>query len=104
MDEEHTHAIRPDLRVGNCRIGSAAEAREQLADLLAETGQPAPAFAEYEISLRSAPARFNSYEGAARAAERAGKKEESKAYQQRLLALCGGSVPARVVSAMAPAQ
>jgi len=84
--------------------GSILPAREQLADLLAETGQPAAAFAEYESSLRSAPARFNSYEGAARAADHAGKKEEAKAYQQRLLALCGGSVPARVVSAMAPAQ
>jgi len=84
--------------------GSILPAREQLADLLAETGQPAAAFDEYEVSLRSAPARFNSYEGAARTAERAGKKEEAKIYQQRLLALCGGSVPARVVSAMAPAQ
>jgi len=84
--------------------GSILPAREQLADLLAETGQPAAAFAEYESSLRSAPARFNSYEGAARAADHAGKKKEAKAYQQRLLALCSGSVPARVVSAMAPAQ
>jgi hypothetical protein len=84
--------------------GSILPAREQLADLLAETGQPAAALSEYESSLRSAPARFNSYEGAARAAERAGKKQQAKAYQQQLLALCGGSVPARVVSAMAPAQ
>ena len=84
--------------------GSILPAREQLADLLAETGQPAAAFDEYEVSLRSAPARFNSYEGAARTAERSGKKEEAKVYQQRLLALCGGSVPARVASAMAPAQ
>jgi len=84
--------------------GSILPAREQLADLLAETGQPAAAFAEYESSLRSAPARFNSYNGAARAAERAGKKQEAKAYRQRLVELCGGSVPARVVSAMAPAQ
>jgi tetratricopeptide (TPR) repeat protein len=84
--------------------GSILPAREQLADLLAETGQPAAAFAEYESSLRSAPARLNSYDGAARAAERAGKKREAKVYHQRLVALCGGSVPARVGLAMAPAQ
>jgi tetratricopeptide (TPR) repeat protein len=75
--------------------GSVLPAREQLADLLLEEGQPAAALAEYERSLRSAPARFNSYDGAARAAERAGKKEEAKAYRDRLLHLCGGSVPVR---------
>jgi hypothetical protein len=74
-------------------------AREQLADLLAETGQPAAALAEYEASLRPAPARFNSYYGAAQAAERAGKKQEAKAFRERLTALCDGSVPARIASA-----
>jgi hypothetical protein len=75
--------------------GSVLPAREQLADLLLEEGQAAAALTEYETSLRSAPARFNSYDGAARAAERAGKKEEAKAYGDRLLLLCGGSVPVR---------
>jgi hypothetical protein len=84
--------------------GSILPAREQLADLLAELGQPAAAFAEYEASLRSAPARLNSYEGAARTAERAGKKQEAKAFRERLLALCGGSVPARAGSAMTAAH
>ena len=62
--------------------GSVLPAREQLADLLAELGQSAQALAEYERSLRSAPARLNSYGGAALAADRAGKKEEAKAYRQ----------------------
>ena len=84
--------------------GSVLPAREQLGDLLAETGQPAVAFAEYESSLRSSPARFNSYDGAAQAAERAGKKQEAKAYRQRLQALCSGSVPVRVGLLMTPAQ
>ena len=75
--------------------GAVLPAREQLADLLLESGQPAASLAEYETSLRSAPARFNSYDGAARAAERAGKTEEAKTYRERLLALCGGSLPAR---------
>src|SRR5437660_8992954 len=84
--------------------GSILPAREQLADLLAELGQPAAALAEYETSLRSAPGRLNSYDGAARAAERAGKKREAKVFHERLVALCGGSVPARARSAMPAAQ
>ena len=84
--------------------GSILPAREQLADLLAELGQPAAALAEYETSLRSAPARLNSYDGAARAAERAGKKREAKVFHERLVALCSGSVPARAGSAMTAAQ
>ncbi len=75
--------------------GSVLPAREQLADLLAELGQPAAALAEYETSLRSAPARFNSYEGAAWAAEAAGEKQKAKAFRDRLAALCGGTLPAR---------
>ncbi len=47
--------------------GSVLPARQQLADLLVELGQPAAALAEYEASPASAPARFNSYAGAARA-------------------------------------
>src|SRR5213079_969995 len=75
--------------------GSILPAREQLADLLAELGQPGAALAQYEQSLRSAPGRLNSYSGAAQAAERAGKKQEAKTYRDKLVALCGGSVPAR---------
>src|SRR2546425_2761101 len=79
-------------------------AREQLADLLAELGQPAAALADYETSLRSAPARLNSYDGAAQAAERAGKKQEAKAFRERLVGLCGGSVPDRLRLAKTAAQ
>jgi len=75
--------------------GSVLPAREQLADLLAELGRPAEALAEYEASLRTAPARYNSYAGAAHAAERAGQKEKAKDFGDRLLALCGGSLPSR---------
>jgi tetratricopeptide (TPR) repeat protein len=75
--------------------GSILPAREQLADLLLELGKPAAALAEYETSLRSAPARFNSYQGAALAAKRAGQEQKAKAFHDRLASLCGGSVPAR---------
>jgi predicted Zn-dependent protease len=75
--------------------GSVLPAREQLADLLAELGRPADALAEYEASLRSAPARFNSYAGAARAAEASGQREKAKNLHDQLVALCGGVVPPR---------
>jgi hypothetical protein len=78
--------------------GSVLPAREQLADLLAESGQPAKALVEYEASLRSAPARLNSFDGAAKAAERAGKKKEAKAFRERLLALCDGTLPDRLLT------
>ena len=79
--------------------GSVLPAREQLADLLAELGKPAEALAEYETSLRTAPARLNSYSGAARAAERLGQSDKAKGYGDRLTKLCAGAVPARAGSA-----
>jgi hypothetical protein len=75
--------------------GSVLPAREQLADLLLELGKADAAMAEYEASLRTAPARLNSYRGAAQAAERAGQKAKAKEYRDRLEALCAGAVPAR---------
>jgi hypothetical protein len=81
--------------------GSILPAREQLGDLLAELGRPAAALAEYETSLRSAPARLNSYQGAVRAAEAAGQKQKAKSFGDRLVALCGGSVPDRAASGSA---
>jgi len=78
--------------------GSLLPAREQLADLLLELGKPGLALAEYETSMRSAPARFNSYLGATRAATRAGQKEKAKEFHDRLVAACGGTVPDRVTA------
>jgi tetratricopeptide (TPR) repeat protein len=65
--------------------GAAAPAREQLADLLAETGKPADALTEYEASLKLAPNRFNGLSGAARAAKASGNNEKAKQYYAKLL-------------------
>ena len=80
--------------------GAILPAREQLADLLLEQGKPDAALAEYETSLKSAPARLNSYMGAAQAAKRAGQAEKAKMYKERLLAMCAGGVPDRVAAAV----
>ncbi len=85
-DRTNKHPVTP---------GSILPAREQYADLLAEMGRPAEALAEYEKSLTTAPARFNSYAGAMRAAEAAGVKDKAKGFRERLAALCGGSIPER---------
>ena len=78
--------------------GSVLPAREQLGDLLLELGQPDSALVAYEASLRSAPARFNSYLGAERAAQRAGQAEKAKHYHDLLATMCGGEVPGRAAS------
>jgi tetratricopeptide (TPR) repeat protein len=75
--------------------GAILPAREQLADLLAELGQGEAAVAEYQKSLRSAPARFNSYRGLANAAERAGQAQQAQQFRDQLAKLCGGTVPDR---------
>jgi len=79
--------------------GAILPAREQLADLLYELDRPDAALSEYEASLRLAPARLNSYLGAAQAAGRSGQADKAKMYKDRLLAMCAGSVPDRVAAA-----
>ena len=70
--------------------GSVLPAREQLADLLAELGRPGAALTEYETSLRTAPARFRTFWGAAQAAEQAGDATKAKTYYAKVVALCAG--------------
>jgi len=80
--------------------GSVLPAREQLADLLLEQGKASAALTEYEASLKIAPARLNSYLGAAQAAAGAGQKDKAKSYKERLVAMCGGTTPDRVAAAL----
>jgi tetratricopeptide (TPR) repeat protein len=71
--------------------GSVLPAREQLADLLlAELGRPGDALAEYEASLKTSPARFRTFWGAAQAADRSGDTAKAKTYYTKLVEL-GGS-------------
>lgn len=69
--------------------GSVLPAREQLADLLAELGRPGAALAEYEASLKTSPARFRTFWGAAQAADRSGDTAKAKTYYTKLVELCG---------------
>jgi len=68
--------------------GTILPAREQLGDLLLETGQPAQALSSFEAALRDAPNRFNGLYGAARAAELAGDRKKAADYYGQLVKLC----------------
>jgi hypothetical protein len=76
--------------------GSVLPAREMLADLLLDLGEPAAALREYETSLATVPGRFNSLAGGVRAAEKAGdtrKAAELFGRLQTLSAKADGSRP-----------
>ncbi|MGB8473821.1 MAG: tetratricopeptide repeat protein [Candidatus Acidiferrum sp.] len=68
--------------------GAIAPARELLGEMLLEAKQPAIALEAFETSLKSAPGRFNSLAGAARAAQSAGDRQKSSKYYAELLANC----------------
>lgn len=64
-------------------------AREMLADMLLQTGQPAEALAQYRQSLASDPNRFNALLGAIEAAKQSGQELVAKRYSRTL----GGNCP-----------
>jgi hypothetical protein len=66
-------------------------AHEMLADMLLEAGKAGEALAEYEISLKTDPNRFNGLAGAAAAAEKLAQKEKAAGYYAQLLKNCSGS-------------
>ncbi len=64
-------------------------AREMLADILLEAGQPQAALAEYAADLKLSPKRFNGLFNAGRAAEAAGDTADAKRYYSLLLEVTG---------------
>jgi tetratricopeptide (TPR) repeat protein len=69
--------------------GAIQPAREMLAELLLELGQPASALAEFEASQKTDPNRFHGLAGAARAAELAGDRAKARTYYEQLVKLTG---------------
>ena len=64
-------------------------AREMLGDLFMELHRPADALEAYKIALKQSPKRFDSLDGAALAAQAAGKSSESRQFFSQLVASCG---------------
>jgi hypothetical protein len=75
-------------RVGKYEV--EIPAREMLADMLLDMKRPREALAEYEISLKTDPNRFNGLYGAAHAAEMSQQKDKAAAYYALLLKNCEG--------------
>jgi hypothetical protein len=69
--------------------------RALLGELLLDVNEPAQALQAFEASLRTAPARFRSFYGAAKAAERAGNPTVARGYYEQLIALAGHADPGR---------
>ena len=65
-------------------------AREMLADMLLDMKYPQEALAEYEISLRTDPNRFNGLYGAAQAATQVQQKQKADTFYAQLLKNCEG--------------
>jgi predicted Zn-dependent protease len=65
--------------------------RELLGELLLEAGRPADALREFERSLRTAPNRFRSFAGAARAAAELRNRKLATSYYRKLLALAANA-------------
>ncbi|MGH9399245.1 MAG: hypothetical protein ACRD00_02670 [Thermoanaerobaculia bacterium] len=78
-DKVGKHAVTP---------GAVLPPRELLGDLLLELGRPAEALTEYEVSLRSAPNRFNGLYGAARSAELSRDRVKARLLYSQLAANC----------------
>lgn len=74
-------------RVGQGEVDIPA--REMLADMLLESGQPHEALVEYTESMKLSPGRFNGLFGAGKAAEAAGDTLEARGYYAALLKSTG---------------
>jgi hypothetical protein len=61
--------------------------RELFAELLLETGQPAPALSEFETALKQTPNRYRAFLGIARAANAAGDRQKASDYYGKLVEL-----------------
>jgi len=78
-------------------------AQEMLADMLLEMNRSEDALAQYEVDLKMNPNRFDALNGAAHAAEKAGKTSEANSYYAKLVEVCAGSNSERPELAQAKA-
>ncbi|BDG70745.1 hypothetical protein [Roseomonas fluvialis] len=80
------HAITP---------GPLAPARELYAEALLEAGLPAQALAEFEAVQRTEPRRLRAIDGAARAADAAGNRDEARRLYASLIDVAGAGDASR---------
>ncbi|HXB55157.1 MAG TPA: hypothetical protein VN461_10265 [Vicinamibacteria bacterium] len=92
-DSTEKHPVTP---------GPLLPARELLADLLMDLGEPAPALTEYEASMKIAPGRLNSLAGALRAAEGSADCARAAMLRAKLEGLSAKGGGARAMAALHP--
>jgi Tfp pilus assembly protein PilF len=68
--------------------GPLAPARELLAYMLLDNGDPALALKEFEATMKKEPNRFRALAGAAKAAAAAGDRAKAARYYAQLLKMC----------------
>lgn len=81
-DSTEKHPVTP---------GEIVPARELLADMYMELGEPSKAFEAYQANLKKHPNRFNGLYGAGLAAERSGNIREAIYYYNQLLSIASES-------------
>jgi len=76
--------------------GPLAPARELLGEMLLAADRPDAALAEFEATLKKEPGRFRTLYGAGKAAQLAGRENDSRRYFSDLVKMCGhGDRPGR---------
>jgi hypothetical protein len=91
-DATEKHVVTP---------GPILPARELLADMLLEAGQPGEALKEYEAVLLKEPHRYRAVAGAMRAADETGDEEKARLHADALLAQAAEEAGDRVSLQMA---
>ncbi|HEY1474483.1 MAG TPA: hypothetical protein VGF53_10400 [Pseudolabrys sp.] len=93
-DKTEKHPVTP---------GALTPARELYGYMLLDRGMSKEALAAFEATMAKEPNRFNSYVGAAKAAQALGDKEKAKANYEKLVALASAGDNDRAVLAEAKA-
>jgi tetratricopeptide (TPR) repeat protein len=92
----HEDAVRllhtiVDKEEAEAEASQGIPTHEMMGDMLLENGRAEEALAEYEMSLKTDPGRFDSLYGAAQAAEKIGKHDKASEYYAGLVKNCEGA-------------
>jgi tetratricopeptide (TPR) repeat protein len=80
-----------DKEEGEAESSQGIPTHEMIADMLLQAKRPEQALAEYEITLKTNPGRFNALYGAATAATALGKNDKAHEYYAQIVKNCADS-------------
>ena len=93
-----------DKEQGEAEASQGVPTHEMIADMLLQAKRPADALAEYEVTLKTNPGRFNSLYGAATASAALGKNDKAHDYYAQIVKNCADSKSDRAELKEARAQ